>query len=60
MGTGERRLEAQEIIACAATSETLAQLCPDLASWPQRWRYEDADIAAGERLVQSSSASLPF
>lgn len=31
---------------------TRAQLCPDLQSWPQRWRYQDSDIALGERLVE--------
>lgn len=31
---------------------TRAQLCPDLQSWPQRWRYQDSDIALGEHLVE--------
>lgn len=35
-----------------AADRALAQLCPDLPSWPQRWRYQDADIAPGERLVE--------
>lgn len=36
----------------ASSAEALAALCPDLHSWPQRWHYEDVDIAAGERLVE--------
>ena len=35
-----------------ASAQALAQLCPDLPSWPQRWRYQDSDIALGERLVE--------
>jgi hypothetical protein len=36
----------------AATAEALTKLCPDLESWPQRWRYQDSDIAVGERIVE--------
>ena len=35
-----------------AATEALSALCPDLQSWPQRWRYENADIAGGERIVE--------
>lgn len=35
-----------------AAHQALAQLCPDLNTWPQRWCYQDSDIAVGERLVQ--------
>ena len=34
-----------------AAHQALTQLCPDLQSWPQRWRYHDSDITVGERLV---------
>lgn len=36
----------------AASAEALTQLCPDLESWPQRWCYQDADRAIGERIVE--------
>ena len=36
----------------AAGAEALTKLCPDLESWPQRWRYEDSDIALGERILK--------
>jgi hypothetical protein len=36
----------------SAAAEALIKLCPDLKSWPQRWRYEDSDIAPGERIVE--------
>jgi hypothetical protein len=36
----------------AAAAEALVKLCPDLESWPQRWRYEQSDIAPGERIVE--------
>lgn len=35
-----------------AADRALAELCPDLHSWPERWRYQDADIPIGERLVE--------
>lgn len=37
---------------CAASAASLTKLCPDLESWPQRWRYQDCDIALGERIVE--------
>ena len=60
MGGSEPRLGTEPIIRCAATSETLAKLCPDLASWPQRWRYEESDLAAGERIVQCFTPFLIY
>ncbi len=36
----------------AALAQALTQLCPDLHSWPQRWCYQDDDIAIGERIVE--------
>lgn len=36
----------------SAANEMLAKLCPDLESWPQRWRYEASDIAVGERIIE--------
>jgi hypothetical protein len=43
-------IEAAPIMPAA--DQPLAQLCPDLQSWPQRWRYQESDIALGERLVE--------
>jgi hypothetical protein len=34
-----------------ASVTTLAEFVPDLADWPRSWRYEDRDIAPGERIV---------
>ena len=33
-----------------AADQALAELCPDLQSWPQRWRYQDSDIPIVEHL----------
>jgi hypothetical protein len=41
-----------------AAEQALAQLCPDLQSWPQSWRYQDSDIPVGERLVECFTAFL--
>jgi len=37
---------------CSVPAQALTKLCPDLESWPQRWRYQDSDIALGERIVE--------
>jgi len=34
-----------------AQAAALAEHCPDLAQWPQRWEIDDDDIAMGERIV---------
>ena len=35
-----------------AAAQALAKLCPDLGSWPQSWRADQADIPVGERIVE--------
>lgn len=32
---------------------TLDTLCPDLATWPDRWKIEHNDITVGQRIVDS-------
>ena len=41
----------------APADPSLVQLCPDLETWPQRWRYDDSDLATGKRIV---ACFLPF
>ena len=36
----------------------LAQLCPDLAQWPEAWLAEESDIAPGQRIVECLVAFL--
>lgn len=36
----------------SARSEALVKLCPDLENWPKTWRYQQSDIALGERIVE--------
>ncbi len=36
----------------AAQATSLAQYCPDLAQWPQRWQFDEHDIAPGQRIVE--------
>jgi len=31
---------------------TLAQYCPDLESWPQRWHYDEDDLPIGRDIVE--------
>ena len=35
----------------AAQTAALAQYCPDLEQWPERWRGEDADLPPGQAIV---------
>jgi hypothetical protein len=35
-----------------AEATALAEYCPDLAQWPQRWQCDQHDIAAGQRIVE--------
>lgn len=51
-------IEAAPIMPRAAAA--LTQLCPDLESWPQRWRYQDSDIALGERIVECFTPFLLY
>jgi hypothetical protein len=44
-------IEAAPIMPGAVATEALERLCPDLDSWPRRWRGEGSDIAVGERIV---------
>lgn len=37
--------------------QLLAELCPDLAEWPHRWRIDDGDLDFGRNLLQ---ALMPF
>jgi hypothetical protein len=30
----------------------LAEYCPDLQQWPQRWQIDEHDIAPGQRIVE--------
>ncbi len=33
-------------------SSSVPEYCPDLAQWPQRWHFDEHDIAAGQRIVE--------
>ena len=35
-----------------AVQATLAEYCPDLAQWPQRWQVDQYDIVVGQRIVE--------
>jgi hypothetical protein len=36
----------------APQAAALAQYCPDLEQWPERWRGEDSDIPPGQAIVE--------
>lgn len=35
-----------------ASPTDLAQYCPDLEQWPERWHFDAHDIAPGQRIVE--------
>jgi hypothetical protein len=42
----------------SAGTQALANLCPDLHNWPTAWRYQQCDIALGERILECLRAFL--
>ena len=36
----------------AAQATALAEYCPDLAQWPQRWEIEQQDVTVGQHIVE--------
>jgi hypothetical protein len=40
----------------SAGTAALAELCPDLENWPNTWRYQQSDIALGERIAECFKA----
>jgi hypothetical protein len=36
----------------ASQPQLLAQYCPDLENWPHSWRFEQRDVAPGQRIVE--------
>ena len=36
----------------AAAAAALAQHCPDLEQWPERWQVDEHDIVVGQRIVE--------
>jgi len=51
MVTPHRRLGETSILA-PRDEQRLRQACPDLDNWPRSWRYEQADLAVGQQIVQ--------
>ena len=45
-------------IAPQPDDQLLADLCPDLGEWPQRWCFEDQDVAFGRDLLESLTPFL--
>ncbi len=50
MAAKRRVVDNTTIIPAKATA--LDRLCPDLSSWPELWKIEQADVAIGERIVE--------
>jgi hypothetical protein len=42
----------QETTMADIPAMTLAQYCPDLESWPQRWQYDEHDLPIGRDIVE--------
>lgn len=51
MAAARPRRQTASIITAPDPPAALAALCPDLGQWPQRWRFDDADLPFGQQLV---------
>jgi len=51
MVTPHSRLGETSILA-PRDEQRLRQACPDLDNWPRSWRYEQADLAVGQQIIQ--------
>jgi hypothetical protein len=50
MGSTHRKVSKPAIIP--EEPAALEQFCPDLANWPQSWRYEAGDVPIGQDIVE--------
>jgi hypothetical protein len=49
---GKSQEVRQGAIMPTASPTDLAQYCPDLEHWPERWHFDAYDIAPGQRIVE--------
>jgi len=42
----------QGAVMTAVPTMTLQQYCPDLGDWPERWKFDEHDIAPGQAIVE--------
>jgi len=49
---GKSQEVRQGAIMPTASARALAQYCPDLEQWPERWHFDAHDIAPGQRIVE--------
>lgn len=45
-------MKAVKKTGAIVAEEALATYCPNLAEWPERWRYEDRDVLPGQQIVE--------
>jgi hypothetical protein len=50
--SNKSRNVSQETTMANIAATTLAQYCPDLESWPQRWQYDEDDLPMGRDIVE--------
>ncbi|MDD9232466.1 hypothetical protein PVL97_23080 [Aeromonas hydrophila] len=51
MGKSDPARGSRPAIAYQPDDRMQAELCPDLAGWPKRWRFDDGDLDFGSRLL---------
>jgi len=51
MGKSDPARGSNPAIAHQPDDRMLAELCPDLAEWPQRWRFDDGDVEFGRKVL---------
>ena len=52
MSSKSQTVVKSPIIGDKASSQALAQYCPDLENWARSWCYEQSDLVQGQRIVK--------
>jgi hypothetical protein len=52
MSGKNQKVDKAAIVADKENACPLHQYCPDIEDWPERWSYEESDLAPGRRIVE--------
>lgn len=52
MGGKKQKVNKAAIVTDKEIACQLHRYCPDIEDWPERWSYEESDLAPGRRIVE--------
>jgi hypothetical protein len=52
MVSKNQKVDKATIVVDTEADQALLDYCPDIAEWPQRWSYEEADLAPGLLIIE--------